>query len=1064
MPVWSPALFFSSTSEEAYVIQDSVMLDGSADYMTLTPPYGGSRYKYTISTWVKSGNLGLSNTGILSGDSTGAGFLRLSSDAIDFGENGGTQQIVSTAKFRDPTAWFHVVASWDSGNATTNDRMIVYVNGARIATADLATNSQPSQGTASSINQANLPFNIGAVSDAGPGQFWSGYLAETIFLDGLVLTPTAFGEYNDEGIWIPKDPSDTDNIADWGGNNSSWLKYADATNLGFNSRPTALTANAGTYKIDNSLWLDGSADYLYRTPSSGSASTKYTLSIWFKRGTFSEQYLFMQGSDASNLDVIEFTSDHRLQIRWYPNTVAADLITTQVFRDPSAWQHLVISVDTTLGVAGNRIKIYVNGVRVTAFDTQSNPSSSATSMIGGTSQMTIGRKTPGTTWYYPGYLAEYIFLDGYAGTATDFGGWDANGDWLPVDPTTVVTNNKGTNGFHLDFALAQGDGNGPGNDISGNNNDFTNVSLTAAQTTTDSPTNTAGDNEGNYATLNPLSKSSGGATTATISEGNTRWLRPNDGSNNQQCYATFGADEGKFYFEFKLLQANNGFDTGLFAEGEINGNEGAGFSGYDVQGYYLENYGTGVVWKVTTADGSGSGSRTDTGDSCTANDVMKIAVDFDAGKIWLGNVTQDTYYNSSGADVAFNTSTPTFTFTANTRLFPYIFGHAQVNEAKFRFLPAEWTGSAPTGFEPWNTSELAAPTVTDPRKYWSNTLYVGSAAIRSVRQCFDSTGTAWTPDFVWIKNRTGTVASHHLYDVVRGVNKFIKPNNTDAQDSSRTDMLTSFDSGGFSLGVDASEEAINKNNDTYVAWCMKAGGAASSNSNGSITTSVSAADHGGFSIATWTGNGSAGATIGHGLSRKPAMGIFRRLSLAQDWAVYHEALDASAPEDKYLNLNLNDAAGDATWLNDTPPSASIWTLGTSGYVNTSSETFVAYSFARTPGLIGIGSYIANADADGPNIIIDDGASGFRPAFILVKNADASSRYWVMLDSARNTFNPVQNALIASETLTEATGYFVDFTANGFKIRVGGGTQLNTGSDKHIYLAFADEPFNLARAR
>jgi hypothetical protein len=247
---------------------------------------------------------------------------------------------------------------------------------------------------------------------------------------------------------------------------------------------------------------------------------------------------------------------------------------------------------------------------------------------------------------------------------------------------------------------------------------------------------------------------------------------------------------------------------------------------------------------------------------------------------------------------------------------------------------------------------------------------------------------------------------------------------------------------------------------------MKAGGAASSNGTGSITTNVSAADHGGFSIATWTGNGSAGATIGHGLSRKPAMGIFRRLSLAQDWAVYHEGLDASAPEDKYVNLNLTNDVQDATWLNDTAPTTSVWTLGTSGYVNTSSETFVGYFFARTPGLIGIGTYTGNNSTDGPMVTIDDGASGFRPAWLMIKEYSGSNNgNWFIRDSARNPYNPTDLDLMANSTAIEYTdsNSDIDFTANGFKIRSNAGGYNESGA-KNLYIAFADQPFNLARAR
>ena len=1042
MAIIQAPFFLGGATESAYAIEQSIMLDGSADYLTLTPSFDASNNtKVTFSWWQKRSNFGTVSW-LYDAGSNNDQMQFAAADDLEVSLNATTDAYLNTtALFRDPTAWQHFVVSFDTGNSTSGDRMRVWNNGTEITNFD--TDNAPSVGYALDFLAKGIVQNLGRRGNNS--QFWGGYLAEFIGLDGISVTDASkFGETDNKGVWIPKDPSSTDNISDWGGSNSFWLKFADATNLGFNSRPTELTANAGTYKIDNSLWLDGSSNYLYRTPSSGSASQQYTLSIWFKRGTFSEQYLFMQGPDASNLDVIEFTGDHRLQIRWYPNTVAADLITTQVFLDPTAWQHLVISVDTTLGAAGNRIKIYVNGVRVTAFDTQSNPSINATSHIGDNSQMTIGRKTPGTTWYYPGYLAEYIFLDGYAGTATDFGGWDSNGNWLPVDPTTVVTNNKGTNGFHLDFA----DPSAPGNDVSGNNNDFAvGGTIATTQTTTDSPTNTSGDNEGNYITFSPIDKNSN----MTITNGNLTVANTGAAAFHGAIATQRIPNSGKYYFEVTLpsstlsnqyigvVNETNKWDFVTAADGSTS----AGFYGF----YPI----TGTSSKVD------NGSTSSYGGSIATSSVLGFCIDKDNDEMYVSD--DGTFLASSNPVTRANpmlSSLPDNLYVAMS-------AHNSTS-ITFNFGETAFAGTIPTGYVRLNTAELSAPTVTDPRAYWSNSLYYGTAQNRSVRQCFDSTGTAWTPDFVWIKGRSHA-GEHVLLDSVRGVTKVLTPD-SNAAEFTDTKSLTSFDEGGFTLGLGDDRNDSNDDGKTYVAWCMKAGGAASSNGNGSITSSVSAADHGGFSIATWTGNGSAGATIGHGLSRKPAMGIFRRLSLAQDWAVYHDGLDASAPEDKYVNLNLTNDVQDATWLNDTAPTTSVWTLGTSGYVNTSSETFVGYFFARTPGLIGIGTYTGNNSTDGPFVVVDDGATGFRPAFLIIKEYSGSNNgMWFMRDSARSPYNSTDLDLYANSTDEEYTdsNSDIDFTANGFKIRANAGGYNESGA-KNLYIAFADQPFNLAKAR
>ena len=336
---------------------------------------------------------------------------------------------------------------------------------------------------------------------------------------------------------------------------------------------------------------------------------------------------------------------------------------------------------------------------------------------------------------------------------------------------------------------------------------------------------------------------------------------------------------------------------------------------------------------------------------------------------------------------------------------------------------------------------------------------------------------------MWIKGRSNAT-SHYLQDVVRGFggSKELLTDGTQVEGSQSTGngYIGGVVAGGFTAVDGSSNDVyVNENGRTYVAWMWKAGGSASTITAGSISTgvptiasSVSAADHGGFSIATWTGNGSGGATIGHGLSRKPAMGIFKRKSLAQDWAVYHEGSDASAPEDKYLNLNLTNGVEDATWLNDTPPSASIWTLGTSGYVNTLNETFVGYFFARTPGLIGIGSYTGNGSADGPVVICDDGASGFAPAWLMIKNINDDGTDWRVVDSVRDggindgASNAVLNAGRATNESDASPGTIIDKLATGFKIR-GTDGNTNTSGKTYIYLAFAENPFGgdtVAQAR
>ena len=481
----------------------------------------------------------------------------------------------------------------------------------------------------------------------------------------------------------------------------------------------AASGGEAAYVPAGAIVLNGSDEYLARTPSSGSASTKFTLSIWFKRGTFSEQYLFMQGSDASNLDVLEFTADATIQYREYTGSVTADLITSQVFRDPTAWYHLVLSYDTTLEAAGERVKLYINGDRVTAFGTQSNPSSDSTSMIGGTSQMTIGRKTPGTTWYYPGYLSEYIFLDGYAALPTDFGTTNSNNLWVPKDPTDSVTANKGTNGFWLDFA----DSSDLGNDVSGNNNDFTPYNMGTTNSVLDRCADDAATNVGNYWTLNPL------AATDTLTNGNLSFT----GAANFSTYVTAPAlpMTGKWYYEVKATGGDAPIGTSASYDAYL------GLVRTDIAiptGSHTSNPGLWVIanWNPTPS-GQKNNNSTATYTPTTGfgdGSIIMVAVDLDNNAIWFGN--DGTWAGSATAsEIAAGTTTnAAFTSSNNSfgshQMMPYQANYSDL--ATYNFGATAFAHTPPTGFKALSTANLSEPTVKNGANNFLPMIYEGNGA------------------------------------------------------------------------------------------------------------------------------------------------------------------------------------------------------------------------------------------------------------------------------------------------------------------------------------------------
>jgi hypothetical protein len=500
---------------------------------------------------------------------------------------------------------------------------------------------------------------------------------------------------------------------------------ADAIRVG--AAQAAAVPSAAGWVPKGSIWFERGSSYLTRTPTSAGNRRTFSLSAWIKMASLDVDQVLWDAAPASegNEDMFIIRSDNT------PEWMSAGYdysATPRVLRDPTAWYHILMVINSPNPNQSQRALMYINGRSINNAASNTMSLNYDAPFWNNTNLHSIGNRqhpSAGATSRYGSYLSEAIHLDGYVAIPTDFGEYDSNGVWRPIDPTDLVAANKGTNGFWLDFA----DSADLGNDVSTNNNDWAVTGFTAANYSNDRCADEA-PNTGNYLTLNPLTKITGGSTATSITEGNTKWSRPNNGSNNQQCYGTFGATSGKFYFEFKLISASNGFDVGLFVAGETNGNEGAGNTGYDVEGYYLENYGTGShAWKVTkTGQATGGAARHDTNDTSQNNDVCKIAVDFDAGKIWLGSVTHNTYYSGSdGSDIAFSTSSPTFTFTAGTRLFPYIFGHAQLNTCQFFFNSGKWTGTAPTDFKPWATSNLAAPAVTKSSDSFLPLLYEGNS-------------------------------------------------------------------------------------------------------------------------------------------------------------------------------------------------------------------------------------------------------------------------------------------------------------------------------------------------
>jgi hypothetical protein len=328
--------------------------------------------------------------------------------------------------------------------------------------------------------------------------------------------------------------------------------------------------------------------------------------------------------------------------------------------------------------------------------------------------------------------------------------------------------------------------------------------------------------------------------------------------------------------------------------------------------------------------------------------------------------------------------------------------------------------------------------INKPSEYFNTKLYTGNNTSTSI------TGVGFQPDLIWFKRRDSS-AQHSLFDSVRGVTKRLASNLTNAENTI-TDALTSFDSDGFTLGVDSSNY-INFNTATYASWNWKANGAGVSNTDGSITSTVSASTTSGFSIVSYTGTGS-NATVGHGLGVAPAMVIVKERSGVDAWIVGHSSIGFT----KNLLLNATNVEfADSTIWNNTAPTSSFFSVGSSASTNESSATYIAYCFAEKKSFSKFGLYSGNSNVDGTFVY-----TGFKPAFVLIKGKGALEN-WRIFDNKRIGYNPANYILYPSGDFAEdTTGSNIDFLSNGFKLReTNAGT--NGSGQGYIYMAFASEP-------
>lgn len=351
---------------------------------------------------------------------------------------------------------------------------------------------------------------------------------------------------------------------------------------------------------------------------------------------------------------------------------------------------------------------------------------------------------------------------------------------------------------------------------------------------------------------------------------------------------------------------------------------------------------------------------------------------------------------------------------------------------------------------------MPTPTIPAGNLFMNATLYTGTNATQVITN--GAPGASFQPDMVWIKSRSAAY-NHGVIDSVRGVRPMIFPNLTNAEASTAVGTgLTSFNSNGFTLGTESTTSApTNENGTTFVAWQWKAGGTAVTNTAGTITSSVSANTTSGFSVVTYTGNGSSGATVGHGLGVAPQFVIVKSRG-AEAWPVWHTSLAGST---SYLRLNATDAVTTAANWMTALPSSTVCTFGNGGFDNTNAVNYVMYCWTPIAGYSAFGSYTGNGSTNGPFIY-----TGFRPRFVMTKKSSGTGA-WAIVDTSIIPYNQETTYLqpnTSGAVVGGTSSNGMDINSNGFKIRSTDASFNETNGDTYIYACWAENPFKYSNAR
>jgi len=1130
-----------------YEIEQSLRFDEpSNSHLSRTFPSSGNLKTWTWSAWVKRGKFGGQQM-LFAPVTNGNGIYFESNGILTFEFNTPNNYKQTSAVFRDPSAWYHIVAVWNTTSGTAEDRIQIYINGERVTA--FSGSSLPSQNRDSIINSAQT-HNIGdRASDQGAG--FDGYIGEVNFIDGQALTADSFGETGDYGEWKPTKFNGTY------GTNGFYLPFKqDYTVEGFSTvvyeANTKVRYVGGVGFEADFLWFKNRTrssphrlvDTLRGLPKTLSSNTTGAEATGLSDGTVNRLVTsvtadgFNLGIDDGGYRINSASGDDMVAWNWDMGSTTASntagSITTSVRANTTYGQSIVsytgnATSGATVGHGLSSAPTFViskvrnqadynwnvyhsglgNAAKVLHLDLNAE-ASTETNKFNGTapssSVVTLGNhgtNVSGKTQilYCFHDVANYSKFSSYSGNGSATGpvitlGFspafvmikrsNAAEHWKmydnvrnPFNPVNTIINANEADAEAtsvnntLDFTATgfqctstSGATNASGSsyvymafadtreyaywlDQSGNNNDWESEGgLTESDVMVDSPTN-------NFATFNPLDTSGN----ITFSNGNLEAAQVSPSRSR----GTIGSQvDGKIYFEFynpRAISNSSVMHVGLNTM-DANIHSASDFANAVGGANVMTYFGGNDYWVQAHINGSAVGSVINVPEAkIGAGGIVSFASDSATGKVWMA--INNRWLKANGqfdGTNALSSSNYLYQLTAGLQwtpcTFPINFTELGLNcgqDSSFggRKTPqgnqdsnaiGDFFYPVPSGFLALCTKSLPSVDVI-PSENFNTVLYTGNGSPASHTLGF-------RPNLVWGKKRNAA-QNNWLINDVGSINKWLSSDSSNAEGSEA--YGTTFNTNGFTT---ANNDLFINNGGTYAAWGWKGNGTgtAVSNTNGSVTSQVSANVEAGFSIATFTLPTTA-TTIGHGLSKPPEL-IFQkgRVSGSAWWTFAKPVGNTKALR---LDTTTNAVTSSNFW-NNTDPTSTLVTIGANSGGNNS---WLMYCFHSVDGYSKVGSYIGNGSATaGPFV-----HCGFKPAFVLIKRSNAAQD-WYLWDTKRSPINPVAATLSPNSNGAEGdrSSLPTDVLSNGFKIR---NTSIgwNGNGDTYIFYAIAETPFKNSNA-